>query len=174
MIITIIGTHGTGKTTLSYLMASYYKKQGKNVKIIQETARNCPFPLNEKMTIETCLWIYHEHSKKELEAKRNHDIVICDRSSFDSFVYAKNLNLFCDNFDNLYNSALHHLKTAYNKVILVKPDIPLVSDGIRSSDHSFQFEIDLLFEQLTKNVPLTRIFSSDIISESQKWKNYCT
>src|SRR6187402_3717402 len=96
-LIAITGTHGTGKTTLSFQLAAEYKKLGANVKVIQEVARCCPFPLNEHMTRETALWIYHEHSKKELEACRDHDVVICDRTKFDSFVYAEAMNITFQN-----------------------------------------------------------------------------
>src|SRR6188768_4363959 len=92
MKIAIVGTHGTGKSTLSYNLASYYKMKGKTVKIVQEVARSCPFPINEKMTIEAAKWIYLEHSRKELEASKN-EICIGDRSVFDSFAYAEYFDL---------------------------------------------------------------------------------
>ena len=173
-MIAIMGTHGTGKSTLSYLLASHYKKLGKNVKIIQETARNCPFPINDKMTIETCLWIYHEHSKKELEAKLRHDIVICDRSSYDSFIYMKNKDelevpLYLD------AHAKTELKHKYDKIIFCRPDIPIISDGIRSANEKFQRDIDSRFniEIMGLLDNFYEIKSSQIFSELQEWKNIC-
>ncbi|MBT3394476.1 MAG: ATP-binding protein [Waddliaceae bacterium] len=86
--IGILGTHGTGKTTLSYALAVFYKNKGLNTKIVNETARSCPFPLDAEMSPEAGLWIYHSHITKELEAQaRNFDICICDRTAIDSFLY---------------------------------------------------------------------------------------
>ena len=87
--IAITGTHGAGKTTLCFMMAGYYKKLGYNVNVVQEVARKCPFPINENMSEEAVLWIYHEHVKTELEVSRNHDIVISDRTFYDSFIYGR-------------------------------------------------------------------------------------
>jgi len=170
-LIAITGTHGTGKTTLSFLLAAEYKKLGANVKIIQEVARSCPFPLNDKMTRETALWIYHEHSKKELEACRDHDVVICDRTSFDSFVYAEVLNL-----QNIYTE----MRTAYGRLedyhqlYLVRPDSNFTpkKDGIRSIDSEFQDKIDFVFCRYMENFLPERIKSSQIFSKDTSWNIY--
>ncbi len=150
MKIAIIGTHGAGKTTLSYLMAAAYKKIGTNVKIVQEVARSCPYPLNEGMSREACLWIYHEHVKKELDAIQKHDIVICDRSALDSFMYAKAQNCYdyTDRGINLcFESASHWMKT-YDQIIYVKPGkIKPMEDGVRSVDLEFQRRVAEQFNE---------------------------
>ena len=170
--IAITGTHGTGKTTFSFLLAAHYKQQGANVKIIQEVARSCPFPLNDKMTIETAHWIYHEHSKKELEAKKDHDIVICDRTSFDSFVYAEYLDL--DICRALKECAKGHLYE-YDEINFVRPDNPysIIDDGVRSLDLEFQNKIDHLFVDHLYKTPVLMIKSSQIFDKDQTWKQFC-
>lgn len=171
MKIAIVGTHGTGKSTLSYLLAAEYKKRGKNVKIVQETARNCPYPVNELMSQEAALWIYYEQSKKELEATHKFEIVICDRSSLDSLIYAK---YFKVNYNIIETEkiALNHLKTWYDDVFFVRPDGPLKGDGFRSESHSFQDGIDDIFLEYMKDIDCTEIFSSMIFKED-KWKQFC-
>lgn len=167
-LIAITGTHGTGKTTLSFQLAAEYKKLGANVKIIQEVARSCPFPLNEKMTKETALWIYHEHSKKELEACKDHDVVICDRTSFDSFVYAEALKLDilygikCAAKDNLYN---------YDQIYFVRPKISsgIIPDGIRSTNIEFQTKVDYIFEKHLTYAKKIEIKSSQIFDKDHIW-----
>ena len=170
--IAIFGTHGVGKTTLSFALASHYKREGKNVKIIQEVARACPFPLNGEMTDKTALWIYHEHSKKELEALRTHDIVICDRTSFDSFVYAKCLKI--QGLDLLHDAALADIIN-YDKLIFVRPMItkPPLEDGVRCVDLVFQMEIDDIFEETIALFDHISVNQSEIFDKDQTWKKYC-
>ncbi len=171
MKIAIVGTHGTGKSTLSYLMASHYKKQGKNVKIIQEVARSCPFPINHGMTVEAAKWIYYEHARKELEAEAKHEIVICDRSVYDSFVYASYFDINSE-LKSLESIAYEHLST-YDKVIFVIPDIQLQTDGTRSSDPQFQLGIFMAYSQLTEELDFIEIKSSQIFDPEESWKQYC-
>lgn len=164
MKIAITGTHGAGKTTLCYLMAAHYKKMGKNVKVIDEVARDCPFPLNEDMTDQTASWIYHEHSKREIEADGKYDIVICDRTKADSLVYGTYFSL---------NNLPPNYFNEYNKVILVKPDLKLKTDGTRSPDLIFQQVMGELFDRYAEDYEIIRIKSSDIFDEGNKWKQYC-
>lgn len=172
MKIAIVGTHGTGKSTLSYLLASHYKKQGKNVKIIQEVARNCPFPINHGMTKEAALWIFYEHSKKELEAVEKHEVVICDRSAYDSLVYAKYFNLTKDELLSELSYQVSYLGD-YDKIIFVRPDIPLQTDGVRSSDQEFQNGIDQIFSDKIKYFSHIEIKSSQIFDKEESWKYFC-
>lgn len=167
--IAIVGTHGTGKTSLSYLMAAHYKMQGKSVKIIQEVARSCPFPINDKMTKETAMWIYHEHCKKELEACRDHEVVISDRSYVDSLIYAEHFKLRLRGFSD---DDIFVMGESYSQVIFVRPDNYIQDDGIRSTDKQFQQDIDKLFDIYMCGVKNIEIKSSVIFS-GDSWKQYC-
>lgn len=139
--IALIGTHGSGKTTYSYQLANEYKLQGKSVKIVQEVARSCPFPLNEKMSKEACLWIYLEHARKELEALKNHDVVICDRSVIDSFIYALSMNCYEKDLDLYFQSAEEGMKS-YEQIIYIEPSgVNPFADGFRSTDLNFQEKV---------------------------------
>lgn len=173
-IIAITGSHGTGKSTLSFLLAAHYKKLGKNVKVVQEVARSCPFPINSGMTLEAALWIYYEHMKKELEACRDHDIIICDRTCFDSFIYAEHFKIQAP--QSLRESAEYHLKHAYTKVIYVRPDLPLVADSVRPPDQDFQDSIDQLFssqfQKVATMIPIN-LLSSDIFNKEKTWMQSC-
>lgn len=188
LLIRIIGTHGTGKTTLSYKLAAHYKEQGKNVKIVQEVARSCPFPINEGMTKEAALWIYHEHSKKELEACKDHEVVICDRSPVDSFIYAEHFQLETDSIC-LDDLVCRVIQTS-SFIFFVRPDCKIIDDGVRSNDIEFQNRIDQFFKawfidniltyfddksrMLIKNKGcpsnLKLIKSSQIFDKEESWK----
>lgn len=169
-LIAVTGTHGAGKTTLTYLLAAFYKSKGKNVKLIQEVARNCPFPMNENMTADTALWIYFEHSKKELEALKDHEIVIADRTFFDSFIYAKYFNIKIDHKITQYSLGLYR----YDEIFFVRPHGKIVDDGFRSTDEIFQQSIDILFYNELKEFPHKQISTLDIFDGDMPWKAYCS
>lgn len=164
--IALIGSHGVGKTTLSYLLASKYKMEGRSVKIVQEVARSCPYPLNDKMSKEACLWIYHEHMKKELEASQKFDMVICDRSCIDSFMYARAQKVdMDDDISSCYRAACRWMGT-YDKIIFVKSNSCLPkNDGFRSTDVDFQQRVEEefgFFVRLHDNLPIQIVYSEDI------------
>lgn len=168
MKIAIIGTHGTGKTTLSFNLAAHYKIKGKSVKIVQEVARSCPFPINEKMTIEAAKWIFFEHSKKELEAIKN-QIVVGDRSVYDSFVYADYFKISDDILKKYEKIAFAQLNE-YDKLIYIRPDSFIHDDGVRSKDVEFQNSIDKIFFQKLKSINHIEVKSSEIFLEGNLCK----
>ncbi|MBT7461465.1 MAG: hypothetical protein HN685_02135, partial [Waddliaceae bacterium] len=53
--IAVFGTHGAAKTSLVYKLAAHFKMANKNVKVIHETARQCPFPINQGAIYKTTL-----------------------------------------------------------------------------------------------------------------------
>jgi nicotinamide riboside kinase len=175
--ICIIGTHGSGKTTLSYLHAVKYKIMGYSTKIIQECARSCPYPLNEGMTKEACLWIYYEQMRKEIEAMQKFDIVICDRGAIDSFIYAKAQKCFDTSdwhMEIVYKAACEWMHS-YDEVIYVKPgDIKPIADGVRSDDIAFQKRVEEKFdkwiaERFRKTTNFRTIESKDIFDNITSW-----
>ena len=150
--IAIIGTHGVGKTTLAYKLAAYYKSEGQNVKIINELARECPFPLNDSMDLHTTLWILHSHIAKELNAiAQKYEIIVSDRSAIDSIIYARCLlpnDLMSANFRMAQDLARNWMKS-YDKIYWIRPDknkSKISKDGVRSIDYEFQKKIDKEFE----------------------------
>ena len=52
MKIAFIGSHGVGKTTLCYDLASRLKRQDRAVDLVKEVARRCPLPINRETTRE--------------------------------------------------------------------------------------------------------------------------
>lgn len=171
MKIAIIGTHGTGKTTLSYQIAAYYKAQGKNVKIVQEVARSCPFPINEKMTVKSAKWIYLEHARKELEASK-YEVIICDRSVYDSFAYAEYFEISDALLQKYRKTALSQLDE-YDRIIFVRPDSYIHDDKMRSIDLEFQTSVDAIFHESLINKETIQIPTSIIFSKDSKWMQYC-
>ena len=174
--IAIIGTHSAGKTSLSYMLAVRHKIRGESVKIVQECARSCPYPLNEGMTKEACLWIYFEQMKKELEAMQKFDTIICDRSSIDSFIYAIAQNCY-DNSDwhmEICYLAACEWMHSYDEIIYVKSGgMKPIADGVRSTDIEFQLRVEKIFDdwvnQRLKKLNIQVIESKSIFEDKQKW-----
>jgi nicotinamide riboside kinase len=79
--IAIIGTHFVGKTSLVKKLS----KKLKNVFVIDEVVRSCPYPVNEIATIEAQEWILNEQIKRENNA--NSSLIITDRGLIDNFAY---------------------------------------------------------------------------------------
>lgn len=154
MRIAVIGTHSTGKTTLTSQMFAYASKNGLNAHYIHEVARSCPLPLNEGFTTEAATWIASKQMTLEIEARaKKYEFIICDRSIFDPVVYA--INRFVDQGRGcsfyrespLYNYAAQSLRT-YDTIINVRPsDYTIKGDGVRSTNPEFQKDIYEIFEQ---------------------------
>ena len=87
MKIAFIGSHGVGKTTLCYDLASRLKRQDRAVDLVKEVARRCPLPINRDTTLEAQAWILHTQIADEIAAVAQNDIVICDRSVLDNYAY---------------------------------------------------------------------------------------
>ena len=148
--IAIVGTHGTGKTTLAYKLVTEAKQRGKNAQICNELARTSPFPLNEKANLDGCLWLVSKQINEELSAKaQGCEILVCDRSVMDMIAYVP-LNLaHGEIYTHLHSFCLRWFKT-YDKIFWVHPTstIGLVDDGIRALDPKYQKKIHQRFQDV--------------------------
>jgi len=87
MKIGITGTTCSGKTTfIDYLRFNLPDLRNK-IELVTERAMECPFPLNEKGGFRTQWWIQSHQIAKEFEAESRTEIVITDRTVFDSIPY---------------------------------------------------------------------------------------
>ncbi len=146
MKIGIMGSHGTGKTTLALRLAAEMKQRepGKTVSMVAETARNCPWPINKATTEEAQRWIFLEKMRQELEASRSADIVVCDRTVLDNLAYAERAGLFHLVMD-FFHGAIRWMKTNYDRIHFLRPaGVPIAADGFRDTDPDFQAEIDVI------------------------------
>jgi len=147
MKIAFIGTHGTGKTTLSHSLTAELKKRGINAAMINETARKCPLPINEKGSFATQMWIMSAQICEELETIEKYSHLVCDRSVFDTYIYA--LVTGCSN-DLIEKLADDWVKT-YDYLFKVPILHPLSPDGIRSTDEKFQKDVDVMMDRVLKD-----------------------
>ena len=91
MKIAFSGSHGTGKTFSAYNKVVELKLQNKNknICILNELARESPFPINRETTENSQLWIFLNQISEELEMDTKYDIIVCDRTVVDVLAYSE-------------------------------------------------------------------------------------
>ena len=148
--IGLISTHGTGKTTLAYEVASQLKKRGFKVKVITEVAGEAfeeGVPINDDTNISAQLHILLRHMTEELKAEaRKYEIIVCDRSVFDNWIY---LERKCGYHQFIIDWIREYAKKFPYDALYKIPIIggEPTKDGIRATDKDFQEDI---FERLSK------------------------
>jgi nicotinamide riboside kinase len=135
MRIAVVGSHGTGKTSVAKGMA---EKLGFN--FIRDVARDAfkmGFPINENTPCETQFWIL----SKQLELERTTpESWVMDKSLYDNIVYGE--------FVLKDQEALGVIRriieknARYDLIIYVPIEFSIPDDGIRSVDENFQKTID--------------------------------
>ncbi|MDO8501920.1 MAG: AAA family ATPase [Gemmatimonadaceae bacterium] len=142
--IAFVGTHGVGKTTLCFDLASQLKRLDLGVDLVKEVARRCPLPINEETTADAQAWILHTQIAEEIAAAATYEVVVCDRSVLDNYAYlvaraGRQLEL-----DPLVGSWIRTYDALFKVPVLAAPSF----DGTRAVSRSFQLEIDATINQL--------------------------
>ena len=136
--IAFIGSHGVGKTTLCYGLAAKLKARDVSLEVVGEVARRCPMPINRATTLSAQAWILHTQIAEEIIAAERHDVVICDRSVLDNYVYL----LIAAGRQRPLEQLIGHWTGTYDHLI----HVPIVSDprpdGMRSTDPGFQMAVE--------------------------------
>jgi hypothetical protein len=171
--IALISTHGTGKTTLCFDVAAELKKRGFKVKVFSEiAAAACEqgIPINEHTTLPAQLYILMQHIAEELRADiRSYQVVVCDRSVFDNWVYMERRcggagNQFILDFLKGYADKFQY--DAIYKLPLVGG---LTEDGIRDAQNkSFQLDIAARLDRLLEELRIPHRTLPTPVSELRK------
>jgi nicotinamide riboside kinase len=147
MKVAFIGTHGVGKTTLCYDLASLLKRQDVNVDMVKEVARLSPLPINRQTSLEAQTWILMTQVAEEIRSASQHAVVVCDRSVLDNYAY---LALACGRQKPIERFVDHWMKT-YDLLFKVPlSSAPVSPDGVRDTDQFFMRSIDELVDRLLK------------------------
>ena len=132
--VAFIGSHGVGKTTLCYGLAARLKARDISLEIVGEVARRCPLPINRDTTEDAQAWILHSQIAEEILAGSRHELVICDRSVLDNFVYLL--------ISGTHKQPLDELITYWTSTYDLLVHVPITedprADGLRSTDPAFQ------------------------------------
>ena len=142
--VAFVGTHGVGKTTLCFDLASQLKRLDLGVEIVKEVARRCPLPINEDTTLDAQAWILHTQIAEELEASARYEAVICDRSVLDNYAYLVARVGRRPDLDQLVESWIRGYTRLFKVPVLEEPSF----DGMRAVSRSFQMEIDAAIDRL--------------------------
>lgn len=132
--LAFVGTHGVGKTTLCYGLAARLKAKDISLDVVGEVARRCPLPINRDTTLDAQGWILHTQIAEEILAGARYEVIICDRSVLDNFVYLLLSVGRQPHFESLVDSWLATYDLLVQVPMLQEPRI----DGLRSTDPTFQ------------------------------------
>lgn len=153
--IAFIGSHGVGKTTLCYGLAARLKILDISLDVVNEVARRCPLPINRETTIDAQAWILHSQIAEEIVAAARYDMVICDRSVLDNYVYL----LLASQDHHALDQLVGSWTSTYD--LLVK--VPIIqdpkADGLRSTDPIFQRAVE---ERLHHEIKTRQLATLDL------------
>lgn len=141
--IAFIGSHGVGKTTLCYGLAARLKTLDISLDVVNEIARRCPLPINQETTIAAQAWILHAQIAEEIVTSARYDLVICDRSVLDNYVY---LLLAAQDHHEL-EALVDSWTSTYDLLVKVPIVRELQADGLRSTDPNFQRAVEQRLHQ---------------------------
>ncbi len=132
--LAFVGSHGVGKTTLCFGLAARLKADDISLDVVGEIARRCPLPINRNTTLAAQAWILHTQIAEEILAGARYEVVICDRSVLDNFVYL----LLSTGPQPIFKALVDSWIGTYDLLV----QVPIVgeprADGLRSTDPSFQ------------------------------------
>ncbi|SDI00761.1 Predicted ATPase [Vibrio xiamenensis] len=155
--ILITGVFGTGKTTLINMIENRLKTINKNVKVISEVARECPFKLNHEQNAFSTSWLIMRQMENELKyANENYDFIIYDRGLPDIIAHTK-IVLKNDNNDLLFYKKLEDLGKVsldnFDYIFLSKRSDKYIiqEDGIRVDDVDYQKSLEYIHVKYLRN-----------------------
>lgn len=144
MKIAFIGSHGVGKTTLCFDLASRLKRQDRALDLVKEVARGCPLPINRDTTLAAQAWILHTQIAEEIAMEAAGGVVICDRSVLDNYAYLVHRVGRQPAYDALVRDWVRTYFRLFKVPIIEAPTF----DGKRDTSETFQAEIDEIIDVL--------------------------
>jgi len=136
MKIAVIGSHGTGKSTLSKALSEKLG-YGRIPDIVRDEAVQKGFLINEDTPIETQIWLV----ARQIELERNTQLPwIADKVLFDYAVYG-DIILKDEEVKSVVNRLVER-NANYDLIFYLPIEFSLEADGVRSADPEFQKKID--------------------------------
>ncbi len=153
--VAFVGSHGVGKTTLCFDLASQLKRLDLGVDLVKEVARRCPLPINEDTTLDAQAWILHTQIAEELATVAQNEVVICDRSVLDNYAYLVARVGRIAALDALVRDWIAGYDALFKVPVTEAPSF----DGKRAVSPGFQVQIDQTIDELIAafEVPVIRL-----------------
>ena len=148
--IALSGTQCTGKTTLineleekaSFPVKFFFAKE-----VVRALMQRYNIEINQKYSFSSQKMILEEHTRIALE----NPFLISDRCSLDAFAYATHgyaSGKFTAAEYDIFRKLLELNLSNYDLIIHLEPILPIVSDGVRSTDVDYQLEVNKLFHRI--------------------------
>lgn len=164
--IGLTGTHSTGKTTLikpliSILGSGIYKDVETPIIPITGISRlvqsRYNIQINESGGVAAQTKI--EQLYGDMEFMYTAYSKIADRTVVDRAAYARYGKLPPEVQHSLYDASLRKAAEHYSHIFYLPPEIPLIEDGVRSTDKKFRDEVDKHIQDILReyNIPFTTI-----------------
>lgn len=149
MIIAFTGAQSSGKSTLLAKMQedAYFKDWGFEAEITRSLKEKYKLAINEEGDNFTQMVTIHSHIENFWKNKDRNCVL--DRCCIDALVYTTYMSYTgkCDEELGYYAEYVcKKLVDKYDIIFYTDPSIPLVEDGVRSTDVNFRNKIIDLFE----------------------------
>lgn len=151
MKVVFCGAHGVGKSTLSSILSQQLWLPILHDIVVD--AHKLGFVINENTPMETQMWL----TGKQLEQEKIHTDFIGDKCIFDYYVYAKALEMDSEMTSAIKKVALN--THDYDHIFFIKPEFPIVDDGLRSLNIGFQRMVNDVYENFLQEhaIPYTHL-----------------
>lgn len=174
MRITISGAQSTGKTTLINALFSFpeiknrfYLKNETTRNVLRDKLGIGKLAINEDGNDSTQLLICSQHLANYVAGEKQDTIY--DRSALDGYVYTtylfKNNKVQTSTWSISYNLFKNLI---YDVTIYIKPEIPIVNDGERSTNLEFYQNICSIFDREIKSIENLEIVSGTVEERVQQ------
>lgn len=169
MRFAITGSHHTGKTTLCHQLVGRLMQRGHSVALATEPSRDSRYLAAGRRGYETQLDLLTGAVRNELEAARQADIVVCDRSLLDVLAYTDALPPPSSPHQFHLRDAMAHFIKSYlpTYAAIFKTTILFnmgeSDDPLRIGGTEFQRQIDTSIERTieTLAVPVIRLADAE-------------
>ncbi len=168
--IAFIGSHAIRKTNAVHSFAGAVGRSGRSVEVGREVVRFSPLGMNERATPEAQLWVIMAQIREELELRMRADVLVLDRAVIDNFAYFLRVTKGQDPFD--VTPLVATWSATYDLYVRLRPDTPLIADGVRSTNERFRNEIEKILDLIIpKYVPEDRLIEmpASAVTDAFDW-----
>ena len=168
--IAFIGSHSVRKSNAVHCFAGAVGRSGRSVEAGREVVRFSPMGMNERATPEAQLWVIMAQIREELELRSRAEVLVLDRAVIDNFAYFLRVTKGQDPFD--VTPLVARWSTTYDLYVRLRPDTPLLADGVRSTNERFRNEIEKILDVIIpRYVPADRLIElwASEVTDSYDW-----